>query len=186
MLEKPCIRCSKVLPLSEFYVHAQMGDGHLNKCKACCKEQEKLRRAAKPEFLKAYEKTRSKTPKRKALAKEISSREKHRTAAVVRSRQYRGELPAIYDAHKLVNNHLRDGKITQLPCEICGKTTSVRAHHDDYAKPLDVRWLCAVHHREWHDVNGRGLNWDMLPSRPIGKNKASITPAEERDKETRC
>lgn len=25
-------------------------------------------------------------------------------------------------------------------------------HHDDYRKPLAVRWLCFRHHREFHTV----------------------------------
>lgn len=25
-----------------------------------------------------------------------------------------------------------------------------RAHHDDYSRPLDVRWLCQPHHLEHH------------------------------------
>lgn len=25
-----------------------------------------------------------------------------------------------------------------------------QAHHEDYARPLDVRWLCFKHHRETH------------------------------------
>lgn len=30
-----------------------------------------------------------------------------------------------------------------------------QAHHDSYypERWLDVRWLCAKHHREWHDQN---------------------------------
>jgi len=24
------------------------------------------------------------------------------------------------------------------------------AHHDDYSRPLDVRWLCKRHHEEAH------------------------------------
>ena len=35
------------------------------------------------------------------------------------------------------------------PCEVCGATKTV-AHHDDYAKPLDVRWLCRSHHALLH------------------------------------
>ena len=52
-------------------------------------------------------------------------------------------------ARQIVSQAKRDGKLLKQPCEICGSKT-VHAHHDDYAKPLDVRWLCPQHHSEHH------------------------------------
>jgi hypothetical protein len=29
-------------------------------------------------------------------------------------------------------------------------TVKAEAHHDDYSKPFEVRWLCRMHHRAVH------------------------------------
>lgn len=57
------------------------------------------------------------------------------------------------EAHKhrvwaRVSDAIRKGKIKRQPCEVCG--AHAEAHHDDYDKPFDVRWLCPTHHRELH------------------------------------
>ena len=36
---KNCIICGDLKPITDYYVHKKMGDGHLNKCKTCCKKQ---------------------------------------------------------------------------------------------------------------------------------------------------
>ncbi len=36
-MEKVCFRCGVLRPLTEFYKHKEMADGHLNKCKTCTK-----------------------------------------------------------------------------------------------------------------------------------------------------
>ena len=65
-------------------------------------------------------------------------------------------------ARNVLNSAVRYGKITPKPCERCGAdpkrhngSSDVHAHHDDYSKPLDVRWLCAECHIEYHKEHPR-------------------------------
>jgi ribosomal protein S27AE len=44
---------------------------------------------------------------------------------------------------------VRTGKLVPQPCEVCG-AINVHAHHDDYSKPLEVRWLCPEDHSHVH------------------------------------
>ncbi len=53
----------------------------------------------------------------------------------------------------LTANKILQGALIRSPCEVCGTEDDVQAHHDDYYKPLDVRWLCRNHHREYHKNN---------------------------------
>ncbi len=57
--------------------------------------------------------------------------------------------PEKHEARELVQREIRSGRMSRGEWEVCGMTNA-HAHHDDYAKPLDVRWLCPVHHREHH------------------------------------
>jgi endogenous inhibitor of DNA gyrase (YacG/DUF329 family) len=50
-------------------------------------------------------------------------------------------------ARKAVKHALADGTLRRGPCEVgVGCEGRIEAHHDDYSKPLAVRWLCAKHH----------------------------------------
>lgn len=53
-------------------------------------------------------------------------------------------------AYKVFLAALKSGKIKRCSCEICGSTIRVAGHHEDYSKPLDVKWLCAKHHSIYH------------------------------------
>jgi hypothetical protein len=60
-------------------------------------------------------------------------------------------------AHNLVSRALERGHLVRQPCEVCKAGRAV-AHHDDYAAPLDVRWLCRSHHQLHHNQFGPGKN----------------------------
>ena len=60
--------------------------------------------------------------------------------------------PEKHKAHYTVANAIKSGKLVKQPCEICGNT-KVQAHHDDYSKPLEIRWLCTKHHSKHHYPN---------------------------------
>lgn len=136
---KICFKCGVEKPLTDFYKHPKMADGHVNKCKTCNKEDVRENRTLKVDYYREYDKERG-------------NRQGYEY-----TKEYRERFPKKYAAHVLVNNHLRDGKLEKKPCEVCGAAKSV-AHHDDYDKPLEVRWLCQGHHKQWHAVNGEAKN----------------------------
>lgn len=51
--------------------------------------------------------------------------------------------------HKILQKAVKIGKIIKKPCSFCNNPISV-AHHSDYSKPLEVTWLCHIHHYEIH------------------------------------
>ena len=58
--------------------------------------------------------------------------------------QYRGR------ARAYLNVYVRRGKVVRRPCLVCGAEQAEGHHHNGYADPLDVTWLCKAHHREAH------------------------------------
>jgi hypothetical protein len=51
-------------------------------------------------------------------------------------------------AHQIINYYIRVGKIKRGICE-CGKINTY-AHHEDYNKPLEVKWMCPSCHKKYH------------------------------------
>ena len=76
-----------------------------------------------------------------------------RRPAFAQKRRY-GHVPTAEDILKAEAYHVvlqakRFGWLKREPCAICGSPKS-EGHHDDYTKPLRVRWLCRLHHRQAH------------------------------------
>ncbi len=147
---KTCFKCHRELPMSEFYVHRQMADGHLNKCKDCTK-RDTADRVSKlsvdPHWLdKELERHRLKSRRYRDSGKGYVFTAEQKEE---RARRYAEKYPKRVIANRAVSNAVRDGRLLKLPCSICGNEDS-EGHHDDYDKPLEVIWLCPKHHAERH------------------------------------
>lgn len=73
----------------------------------------------------------------------------HREERRKSTQEWRARNRDKFRAHGKVAKALRSGKLAKLPCSVCGNPKS-QAHHDDYSKPLEVKWLCQTHHKELH------------------------------------
>lgn len=139
---KSCFKCGAVKPLSEFYKHPRMADGHVNKCKVCNKKDVRENRELKHDYYIEYDRSRG------------GSRVDHGY-----TKAYREKYPNKYSAHSKVAHAIRSGVLVRPSCcPKCGDSYSVVAHHCDYLKPLDIEWLCEFCHKAWHKENGEGLN----------------------------
>lgn len=128
--EKRCTTCRQVKALGEFYREAKRADGRSCVCKAC-------------RFV--YGQTEAgREAQRRYTSSEHGSEAVRRNTAITRSD------PRKYAAHKAVTIAVRQGRLQRQPCEECGSTRRVHAHHDNYSRPLDVRWLCSTHHKRHH------------------------------------
>ena len=130
---KTCNTCGEDKSPDDFY------KGHA-KCKICYRKKVRRYRQENIEKIRAYDRNRG-----------------NRLPAGYQQK-YREKYPNKYRAHNMVNNAIRDGKLFKEPCCKCGAEDNTHAHHDDYLKPLNVRWLCAACHHQWHANNGEGEN----------------------------
>jgi hypothetical protein len=137
-----CKQCDCVKPLEYFYV------SNLARCKECVKASVRANRAEKIEYYTEYEKSRANLAHRVAAraqyAKTDAGKAAHKSA-LLRSRQ---KFPGKSRARSLLWKAIIRGKIKPHPCWVCGE--KAHGHHPDYDRPLEVVWLCAVHHKAAH------------------------------------
>lgn len=164
---KRCFKCGETKPLSEFYKHPEMSDGHVNKCKDCNKKDVIENRLKREEYYNAYDRVRSTLPHRKAAKSEYGKRESVKERKRVNCKKSYEKFPERKAANTAVGNAVRDGLLTKLPCWICGEL-DVQGHHPDYDSPLDVVWLCTKHHAEIHRDYDHSQDYELLESTKKG------------------
>jgi len=71
--------------------------------------------------------------------------QENRERELARHRAYKQANQDKVKARDALHWAVEGGHLTRQPCEVCGDPDT-HGHHDDYTKPLDVRWLCSIHH----------------------------------------
>jgi len=161
---KKCSKCKTTKELSKFHRHKRYQDGRNTSCSICEKiyaieyrknNKKLIVRRAREYYIKNRGRILEKF--RKFRQENLNSvRESYRDCykekrdtKLKNMREYSIANPGKVLARSKVQIAIKNGSLKRLSCEVCGNPRS-HAHHDDYSKPLDVRFLCARHHGEVH------------------------------------
>jgi len=141
---KLCRDCSLVKTASDFHRCSANSDGLQSYCKVCLLARKRDWEAS--------------GGRARMTAAQQRYKLRHPTRVEDSQGRWSEANPRKRSASWRLRKAVYDGRIQKKPCEVCGTRRHVHGHHDDYAKPLAVRWLCAKHHRERHKKNGEGKN----------------------------
>jgi hypothetical protein len=134
LTERTCPCCKVTKPASGFYPDKRNKYGLCCYCKECQRAKTLLYRNANLD---------------KARAASRDWHAKHPAETAENLKKTKARAPWKQNARVKVHRAIRAGTLVPRPCEVCG-SPKAQAHHDDYSKPLDVRWLCHLHHMERH------------------------------------
>lgn len=139
LLAKRCSKCRAEKPMDCFSPDKRASDGKQSQCRQCMNEwrKENGKKIRSSERYKSRMREWLKTEKGKKLKRRQFDK-------WVRAN------PQKRQAQSVVNNAIASGQIERAPCVICGAENNVHGHHDNYARPIDVIWLCPTHHHERH------------------------------------
>ncbi len=157
-----CTICGATSDTSKFYA------GVNQRCAECHKAKVRQNRANNPDHYRAYDAKRFKSnPKRREANKAYAATDAGK-ASIARSRakwifenrekalrakqDWVERNPEKRAAHVLLGTAILCGRIKKPDtCSECGASgVIIHGHHDDYALPLDVRWVCPRCHAEIH------------------------------------
>lgn len=163
---KRCSMCHEEKPTSSFSADKSRADGLNNKCRQC---KAAIRRKSKDRIREYNKQYLAANPEKRKLWRKKSAPARRKTAAYkLRKARYKRSPAGKATAARAIKKHvmlhpdrdkarrlaklaIKTGKLKRLPCEVCGAEKS-EAHHPDYSKPLEVRFLCRFHHLVAHGV----------------------------------
>ena len=146
---KICRKCQKNLKLSEYYKHPEMLDGYLNICITCTKIRVGVHRLKNLDKIRCYDRERG-NRQHKSYSTEYYAANKEKVKKT--KKEWVKKNINKRKAHMIVGYSIKIGKVKKpKKCEICKKiSTRIYGHHDDYSKPLFIKWLCSICHGQRH------------------------------------
>ena len=150
---KRCRLCGEDKKADEFY-------SGLAQCKPCYKQKVRDYREKNIDKVQEYDRKRGALPHRVKARKEYAKTDNGKIRLNEGGKAWKRRNPIKRMANIIVGNAVRDGKLLKPKnCESCDSAPNrLHGHHDDYAFPLVVRWLCPGCHSKWHKENGPGEN----------------------------
>lgn len=120
----PCTKCGKYLPKESFYLDKRTGNIR-GPCKTCYLEWHQKVYCQRPEVIN-----------------------KERIRSIIRGKT----TPA--KCRGVANEAIQAGRLIRPNfCPVCGVShieKRIEAHHDDYFRPLEVKWMCSLCHAKYH------------------------------------
>lgn len=135
-----CGKCGDFLPREGFYTNKRTLLGIKSECRKChtatalATRDPELKRAANAEYQR---RARALDPDRFRAQERAASRRRQVTERTL--------------ARHALNAAVKSGRVVKAAaCESCAQVGKLHGHHDDYAQPLAVRWLCPACHGKEH------------------------------------
>lgn len=143
-----CPHCHSLLVRRGFVISARTGRV-LCLC-ASCREKDLRRKRAATERRKAQRTVYNAAHREERRQYRRQWEARNRTQRTAKEMEWRRNNPEKFTAQRALRRAVRIGEIVRPEtCGQCGARGQIDAHHDDYSRPLDVRWLCkACHSRE--------------------------------------
>jgi len=154
-MKRTCKKCGETKEIEAFVSSKMCNFGRTFECRECHKEYARKWREINGDRIREES---------RIFLSDPENRRKKRLYDIDAKKLYRKRHPQLrygrinftekhvkqYKVNVKVHEALKRGELERKPCEVCAKIEKVHAHHDDYSKPLEVRWLCPLHHKAEH------------------------------------
>lgn len=131
-----CTKCNLEKPKHLFNKSSRHTSGMCPWCKVCESKRKTAWKLNNP---------------KKAVEYAIKFRNENRSSVYAKNKEYEKNNHAAKLAKMAVRRAIIKGVLIRpKKCSLCPKKENIEAHHENYSKQLDVKWVCKSCHRKIH------------------------------------